>query len=214
MVKIDTYLFLEAIKLKILSKDNIKEASEILKNNGILAFPTETVYGLGVVAPNEENYNHLVLVKKRPPEKPFTLMVSNIKQAETYIEFNEISRKIIKEFMPGPLTLILKAKDNVPYCVDHGSGFVGVRIPDDKFVLKLIDSVNKPLFVPSCNKSGEKPCMNTQEVVRDFEGEINAVIDGSCENGVPSTIIKIDGENISLIRQGKLCVEEIKEKIK
>lgn len=214
MVKIDTYLSLEAIKLKILSKDNIKEASEILKNNGILAFPTETVYGLGVVAPNEENYNHLVLVKKRPPEKPFTLMVSNIKQAETYIEFNETSKKIIREFMPGPLTLILKAKDNVPYCVDHGSGFVGIRIPDDKFVLKLIDSLNEPLFVPSCNKSGEKPCMNTQEVIRDFDGEINAVIDGSCENGVASTIIKIDGENMFLIRQGKLSIEEIKEKIK
>ncbi len=200
--------------MKILSKENVKEASEILKNNGILAFPTETVYGLGVVAPNEENYKHLILVKKRPPEKPFTLMASNIKQVETYIEFNEISRKIVKEFMPGPLTLILKAKENIPYCVDHGTGFVGVRIPNDKFVLKLIDSVNEPLFVPSCNKSGEKPCMNTQEVIRDFDGEISAVIEGSCENGVPSTIIKIDGNKISLIRQGKLSLEEIKERIK
>jgi L-threonylcarbamoyladenylate synthase len=214
MVKIDIYLSLEDIILKILNKENIKEASVILKNNGILAFPTETVYGLGVVAPNLENYNHLISVKKRPPEKPFTLMASNIKQVETYIEFNEISKKIIDKFMPGPLTLILKAKENIPYCVDHGTGFVGIRIPDDKFVLNLIDTVNEPLFVPSCNKSGEKPCMNTGEVIRDFNGEIDGVIDGSCENGIPSTIIKVDGKNIILIRQGKLSLEEIKEKIK
>lgn len=214
MVKIDIFLSLEDINLKILNKNQIKEASEILKKGGILAFPTETVYGLGVVAPKEENYNHLVEVKKRPPEKPFTLMASNIKQVETYIEFNNLSRKIVKEFMPGPLTIIVKAKEGIPFCVDHGSGFVGIRIPNDKFVLKLIDAVNEPLFVPSCNKSGNPPCMNTNSVINEFEGEIDGVIDGNCENGLPSTIIKIDGYNISLIRQGELSFEEIKEKIK
>lgn len=200
--------------MKILKKSQIKEASEILKNNGLLAFPTETVYGLGVIAPRLENYNKLVEVKQRPPEKPFTLMCSNIKQVETYIEFNEISKKIVEEFMPGPLTIIIKAKEEVPYCVDHGSGFVGIRIPDDEFVLRLIDAVNKPLFAPSCNKSGEEPCMNTDSVIHEFDGEIDGVIEGNCEKGIPSTIIKIDGDQISLIRKGKLSLEEIKEKIK
>ena len=197
--------------MKILNKNQIKEASEILLNNGILAFPTETVYGLAVIAPSLENYNHLVDVKKRPPEKPFTLMASNLKQVEKYIEINEIARKIIAKFMPGPITLILKAKNNIPYTIDHGTGFVGIRIPDDKFVLKLIDMVNDALFVPSCNKSGEKPCMNTEDVIHDFEGEIDAVIDGSCGNGLPSTIIKIDGNNITLIRQGELKLTDIEE---
>lgn len=200
--------------MEILKKNQIKEASEILKNDGILAFPTETVFGLGVIAPKLENYNKLVEVKKRPPEKPFTLMCSNIKQVETYIEFNEISKKIVKEFMPGPLTIIVKAKEGIPYCIDHGSGFVGIRIPNDEFVLKLIDNVNEPLFVPSCNKSGKEPCMNTNSVISEFEGEIDGVIEGNCEKGVPSTIIKIDGDKISLIRKGKLSLEEIKEKIK
>lgn len=200
--------------MKILKKSQIKEASEILKNNGLLAFPTETVYGLGVIAPRLENYNKLVEVKQRPPEKPFTLMCSNIKQVETYIEFNEISRKIVKEFMPGPLTIIIKAKEEVPYCVDHGSGFVGIRIPDDEFVLRLIDAVNEPLFVPSCNKSGKEPCMNTDSVIHEFDGEIDGVIEGNCEKGIPSTIIKIDGDQILLIRKGKISLEEIKEKIK
>ena len=200
--------------MKILNKNQIKEASEVLLNDGILAFPTETVYGLAVIAPSLENYSHLIKVKKRPPEKPFTLMASNLKQVEKYIEINEIARKIITKFMPGPITLILKAKNKVPYTIDHGTGFVGIRIPNDKFVLQLIDAVNKPLFVPSCNKSGEKPCMNTNEVIRDFDGEIDAVIDGSCANGVPSTIIKIDGMDITLIRQGELKLSEIEEAIK
>lgn len=200
--------------MKILSKNQIEEASEILKNGGILAFPTETVYGLGVVAPSEENYLKLVKVKNRHPDKPFTLMISSITQVLNYLEIDELSKKIIKNCMPGPITLILKAKKEIPTCVDHGTGYVGIRMPDDKFVLSLIDAVKAPLFVPSCNKADCVPAKNTKEVIDAFHDEIDGVIDGSCNNGVPSTIIKVVDGKMTLIRQGKLTLKEIEEKIK
>jgi L-threonylcarbamoyladenylate synthase len=205
---------LEDTILKILSKKDVKEAALILKNNGLLAFPTETVYGLGVVASSYENYLKLVKVKNRHPDKPFTLMISKVEQVENYLEVDDLSRKIIKNLMPGPITLILKAKKGIPDYVDHGTGFVGIRMPDDKFVLKLIDEVNAPLFVPSCNKADQPPCKNTEEVKAVFDREIEGCIDGSCAGGVPSTIIKENCGEITLLRQGNLTLDEIKERIK
>lgn len=96
--------------MKILSKKNIDEAVKILNNNEILAFPTETVFGLAIKADSFENFNKLVEVKNRKPNKPFTLMISNINQVKDLIEINDIAKIIISKFMPGPLTLILKAK--------------------------------------------------------------------------------------------------------
>jgi len=222
MVKIDFYLSLEDIILKVLNKKEIKEASEILKNDGILAFPTETVYGLGVKADKEENYNHLVKVKNRAPDKPFTLMFSNLKQVEPYLNLDDIIvRKIIDKFMPGPLTLIVKAKKYdkdgkiiTPDYMDLKTGFIGIRMPNDEFVLKLIDEVGKPLFVPSCNKSGESPCKNTSEVIKVFSNEIDGVIDGECKNGIPSTVLKIENGNLTILRQGIITKEEILRSIK
>lgn len=214
MVKIVIYLFLEDTILKILNKNEVEEAALILKNNGLLAFPTETVYGLGIVANSYTNYLKLVKVKNRHPDKPFTLMISKIEQVEDYIDVDALSLKIIKNLMPGPITLILKAKKGIPEYIDHGTGFVGIRMPDDEFVLKLIDDVDAPLFVPSCNKADQLPCKNAFEVKNVFDNEVDGCIEGSCVGGVPSTIIKEDNGEITLLRQGNLTIEEIKERIK
>jgi len=214
MEKKDIYLSLEDIILKILNKNNIEEAIKVLLAGGLLAFPTETVYGLGVLATSKDNYDKLVKAKNRHPDKPFTLMISKTKQVEKYLEVNDLTRKIIDKCMPGALTLILKAKMGVPDYVDHGTGFVGIRMPDDKFVLDLIDTVDEPLFVPSCNKADEPPCINALEVKSAFKDELDACIDGNCNGGVPSTIIKVDGDKITLIRQGNLKLEDIMEAIK
>jgi len=199
--------------LKILNEKEVEEAAKILNKNGILAFPTETVFGLGIKATSYENYLKLVKVKNRHPDKPFTLMISKVSQVEKYLDVDEVSRRIIKNCMPGAITLILKAKKNIPEYIDHGTGFVGIRMPDNKLVLSLIDLVNEPLFVPSCNKADEVPCKNTEEVKKVFDSEIDACIDGSCFGGVPSTIIKEDNGEITLIRQGNITLEEIKKRI-
>lgn len=200
--------------MEILNKKDIKRISEILLGCGVLAFPTETVFGLGVLANSVENYNKLVKVKNRRPDKPFTLMFSNIEQVNKYLEIDETSRKIITNCMPGPLTLILKAKKGIPECIDHGTGFVGIRMPDDKFVLEMINSVNDALFVPSCNKADQPPCKNAEEVSRIFSNEIEGVVCGDCVGGVPSTIIKVEKGRLLLIRQGELTIDQIEEKIK
>ena len=121
--------------MQILEKNDLKKCVDILNANELLAFPTETVFGLGIKATSEENYLKLVKAKKRPSDKPFTLMCSKVEDFDKICEINELTQKIIKKFMPGPITLILKTKKDVPHFLDLGSGYVGVRIPDDKFIL-------------------------------------------------------------------------------
>ncbi len=115
--------------------------------------------------------------------------------------------------MPGAITLILKTKKEVPSFVDLGTGFVGVRMPDDEFVLKMISKVNSPLLVPSANKSGDAPALNSKTAYEYFKNDNIDIVEGECNEGLASTIIKIDGDEISLIRKGPISLEEIKEVI-
>ena len=200
--------------MKILSKKNIDEAVKILNNNNILAFPTETVFGLAIKADSLENFNKLVEVKNRKPNKPFTLMISNINQVKDLIEINDIAKIIISKFMPGPLTLILKAKKNIPYYLDLGSGFIGIRIPKDDFILSLIDKVNFPLLVPSANISSFPPAKSHQEVIRYFHDTLDAVVKGKCESNIPSAIFKIVNDDIIQIRPGEIKLTDIVEATK
>ncbi len=197
--------------MEFLNKAQIDECVEILKEDKALIFPTETVFGIGIKATSESNYERLVEIKKRPPDKPFTLMCSDISQFENLVEINDVTRKIIEHFMPGAITLILKTKKEVPHFIDLGTGFVGVRIPDDEFVLKMISKVGAPLLVPSANKSGETPALNSKVVYEYFKDDDVSIVEGECINGLASTIIKIDGEEISLIRKGPISLEKIKE---
>ena len=197
--------------MEFLNKAQIDECVEILKEDKALIFPTETVFGIGIKATSESNYERLVEIKKRPPDKPFTLMCSDISQFENLVEINDATRKIIEHFMPGAITLILKTKKEVPHFIDLGTGFVGVRIPDDEFVLKMISKVGAPLLVPSANKSGETPALNSKVAYEYFKDDDVSIVEGECINGLASTIIKIDGEEISLIRKGPISIEKIKE---
>lgn len=190
-----------------------KEIADIIRNNGIVAFPTETVYGLGVLASKKECFDLLVKIKKRNPDKPFTLMCSRIEQIRNYIDIDERTLKIINKFMPGELTIIVKTKIDVPEYFDLKTGYIGLRIPNKKFVLDLIDEINEPLFVTSCNLSGTEPAKNDEEVYKIFNDNLDAIVKGNCENGVPSTIIKIDND-IKLIREGKITLEEIMEALR
>lgn len=198
------------MKTKIFKKNELEKACEVLKQEGVLAFPTETVFGLGVVSNSEKAYKNLIKVKNRHPDKPFTLMCSNISQVENIIEINDVARKIFNEFMPGPITLILKTKKEVAHYLDLGTGFIGVRIPDDEMVIELIDKVGTPLLVPSANPADFPPARNTNEVLNYFDGKIDAVVEGETTSSLPSTVIKVDENDIILIRKGPISLEEIK----
>ena len=194
--------------MKLLKQSDIKEAAKILKDGGIIAFPTETVFGLGVIYDNEASYDRLIEVKKRPPEKPFTLMLSSVEDIDKYAYVSEVSRKLINKFMPGQFTIILKGKLNLPDYVISKEGNVGIRVPDYKLVQELIHKVGKPLLVPSANRSGEEPATNSDEVINNFKGELDAIILGESVSDVPSTIVLVDDE-VQIIREGLISKEEI-----
>lgn len=200
--------------MEYLTKKDINECEKILIRGGILAFPTETVFGLGVISNSEVAFNRLVETKKRPPNKPFTMMCSKIEQVENYVEINETTKKVVKAFMPGPITIVTKAKENVPSYLDLKSGFIGFRIPDDEFVLKMIDKVDSALLVPSANPSNEAPALTDKEVIKYFNNEIDGVVEGVCNKLSPSTVIKIDGNEVTILREGPISKEQIMEAIK
>lgn len=199
--------------MKIYKKEEIEEVVTSLKKGNLVAFPTETVFGLGVISTSEEAFLKLVEVKKRRPDKPFTLMVSSFNQVEDIVVVNALAKKIIDKFMPGELTIILKTKKEIPYYLDLKSGFVGIRMPKDEYILKLISKVGAPLLVPSCNPRDKIPAKNVEEVISYFDNLIDGVVEGESLSNLPSTVIKIDEDKITYIREGNIKFSDIKKEI-
>ena len=131
------------METKRLNQNQIEEATSILKNEGVLGFPTETVYGLGVIASSKKAFDKLVEVKQRSPEKPFTLMCCNLTQAVRYCEVDVGSIAVMKHYFPGELTVLLKARKNVPEWVNLNKPTIGIRIPNSKYVLSLIEKASE-----------------------------------------------------------------------
>lgn len=198
--------------MKILEENEIEEISKILLEGKIIALPTETVYGLFTLATKKEYFDNLVKVKNRNPNKPFTLMISNLDQVSNIFDINENIKKFINIYSPGPITYILKCKDNAPDYLSLNTGYIGLRIPNDKTLLSVLNKINKPLLAPSANPSDMKPALDYQEVINYFDGKIEAVVKGKCISNVPSTVIKIENDDIILLREGELKFADIKEK--
>ncbi|MGM9858351.1 MAG: L-threonylcarbamoyladenylate synthase [Bacilli bacterium] len=196
------------METKLLNSTEVELAADLIKNEEVVGFPTETVYGLGVLYDSEKAFKKMMEAKNRPPHKPFTLMCDSINMIKKFVNVNEKIEKFLNMFMPGPLTVLLKTKKELPSFVTLGSEYVGIRISSHPFVLNLIKKVGKPLLVPSANKSGEKPLSEYEDVINAFSGEISAVVMEDALGELPSTIIKID-EDIELVRQGSLTLEEL-----
>lgn len=190
---------------------DIEQAAKLLKEEQVIGFPTETVYGLGILYDSPLAFSRLVEVKERPENKPFTVMCGNKDQIREVAYVNAKIEKLMDTFMPGAITLLLKKKEHLPYFVTLESEFVGVRIPDHPLVLSLLEKVGKPLLVPSANKSGKPPLSTYEEVKNVFNHEIAAFFLENSGGQKPSTIVKIDGDSLTLIREGSLSFEKIKE---
>ncbi|MCQ2776170.1 MAG: threonylcarbamoyl-AMP synthase [Bacilli bacterium] len=188
-----------------------KLIKKALENHGVISFPTETVMGLGVFYDDFEAYNKLNKVKNRPEDKPYTLMLGDAKSIAKYAYIDERSQKIINAFMPGSITVLLKSKDNVPGYVTHNTGIIGVRVPALSDICEMINEVGKPLLVPSANKSGEKPAMNSDEVKAIFKDELDYIVEGKCVGGIPSTLVDLTKEDIKIIREGPISKSMILE---
>ena len=180
-----------------------------LHNHHAIAFPTETVFGRGVFYDDQEAYELLNKIKNRREDKPYTMMLDDVSKISDYAHLDVKYLPIVQKYMPGSLTILLRAKDNVPNYVTHGTGVIGIRIPSNNEALQLLRFVNKPLLVPSANKADQKPALSANEVKEIFNDEIEVIVPGEISSGLPSTIIDLTGDTIKLIRQGAITLEEI-----
>ena len=191
--------------------DHIAAAAAIIRAGGLVAVPTETVYGLAGCGLNEQTVQKIYEVKGRPAVKPLSLMVPDESALERYCEdVPEAARTLARRFWPGPLTIVLKAKGEIPSIVLAGGKTVGLRCPDHPLTLELLDTCALPLAAPSANPSGAKSPKTAGQVLQYFDGKIDAVIDGGpCGIGCESTLIDMSAAPYRILREGALPRETI-----
>lgn len=199
-----------------MSKENIdtsaiKSCAEIIQQGGLVAFPTETVYGLGADATDESAAKKIYAAKGRPSDNPLIIHVADPSDAEKYAYTDELYYKLAKAFMPGPLTVIMKKKDIIPQGVTGGLDTVAVRCPDHPIAQSLISASKTAIAAPSANLSGSPSPTCGEHVIADMDGVIDVIIDGgSCEIGLESTIVKIDGNGLILLRPGAITADALR----
>jgi L-threonylcarbamoyladenylate synthase len=193
--------------------DEIKIAAEIIKGGGIVAFPTETVYGLGANALNEEAVKAVYLAKGRPSDNPMIVHIGNMGMLDQLVQYvNEDSAKLMKACWPGPITFILPKSDLVPSVTCGGLDTVAIRMPANKIALALINASGVPIAAPSANISGRPSPTNYQDVVEDMDGRIDAIIQSEdCKVGIESTVVNLCSGTPVILRPGFYTKEKLTE---
>lgn len=192
-------------------KNALKEAADIIRQGGLVAFPTETVYGLGADATDATAAKKIYAAKGRPSDNPLIIHVSEPRDAELYAHTCELYYKLAEAFMPGPLTVIMPKRDTIPDGVTGGLDSVAVRCPSHSVARELIALSGTAIAAPSANISGSPSPTSAAHVISDLSGIIDAIIDGGeCEIGLESTIVKIDGERLVLLRPGAITVDALR----
>lgn len=193
--------------------EQLKEAAEILKNGGLVALPTETVYGLGANALDEAAAKKIYEAKGRPSDNPLIAHISCMEELPALVsEIPEAGRKLAEKYWPGPLTMVFPKKDIVPYGTTGGLETVAVRMPSDPIANRLIKLAGVPVAAPSANKSGRPSPTKAEHVIEDMDGKIDMIIDGGEVGiGVESTIVDVSGEVPMLLRPGAITMEMLTE---
>ncbi len=189
----------------------LKNPAEAIRRGGIVIFPTETVYGIGTNGLDENAVKRLYEVKKRPFNKPISLLVSDMEMIEKVTkDVTELEYRIMKRFFPGPLTIILKKNQLVPDILTSNQDTVGIRMPSGKIARKLVEYAGVPIAAPSANISGNPSGTTMEDVQKEFSEGIEFFIDGGkSELGLASTIIKVENGIPKILRQGSIKKEEI-----
>jgi len=196
----------EAIELQI------RTYSEILKGGGVVAFPTETVYGLGASSWNPVAVQKVFEIKGRPSDNPLIVHISNYSQLVTLTaEIPQDSRILMQKFWPGPLTLVFEKKSKVPDIVSGGLDSVAVRMPDHFFALRLIE-LTGPLVAPSANVSGRPSPTKAEHVTQDFDKKVPILDGGTCAIGLESTVLDVRTTPFRILRPGRITAKMIEER--
>ncbi len=188
----------------------LSEASEIILAGGTVVFPTETVYGLGGNALLADAAKKIYTAKGRPSDNPLIIHVADPKDAEKYAFVSDIYYRLAEAFMPGPLTVIMPKRDCIPLSVTGGLDTVAVRCPSHPVARALIKKCGVPIAAPSANISGRPSPTSAKYVEEDMLGRVDMIIDGGeCEIGLESTIVKVDGERLTLLRPGAITYDAL-----
>ena len=194
-----------------INKEIMEKAAGILKKGGLVAFPTETVYGLGANGLDAAACKKIYEAKGRPSDNPLILHIGDISQLDIIVKsVPEKAKMIMDKFWPGPVTLVFEKKDIVPDSVSGGLKTVAVRFPSNKLARELINTFGLPVAAPSANTSGKPSPTKAEHVLNDMNGKIDMIIDGgSCDVGLESTILDVSTETASLLRPGAITKEMI-----
>jgi L-threonylcarbamoyladenylate synthase len=202
------------MQTRIFSPSEVHQAAQLLKSGEIVAFPTETVYGLGANAFSLEAVQKIYSVKKRPSDNPLIVHLSHLSDIERLaIEVPNEFYLLAEVFFPGPLTVVLKRNPKLPSIICAGLNSVAVRMPAHPIAIELISAVGDPLVAPSANISGKPSSTQLKHVLQDFQGKISGVIDGGdCPLGIESSVLNlIDPASPKLLRPGEITVNQIEK---
>lgn len=193
----------------------IKEAAQIIRDGGLVIFPTETVYGLACDAFNETAIKKVFEAKGRNDSKPLPVMIpsiDNIKSAAA--KLNENSLKLGNRYWPGPLTMVVEKNPNIPLIATAGLNCVGVRVPKNKIALALLSELGSPIIATSANLSDSQPPSNAEDAIKQLGNKVDLVLDGgTCGSGVASTVLDLTVMPAKILRQGFITKEMIIEVI-
>ncbi len=202
----------KVIKIDPINPDaeSISLAAKVIKAGGLVALPTETVYGLGADATDENAAKKIYAAKGRPSDNPLIIHIAAPEDAEKYAYTNELYYKLARAFMPGPLTVILPKKDIIPSSVTGGLDSVAVRCPSHPIARALIKEAGVAVAAPSANLSGSPSPTTAEHVIADLDGRVDMIIDGgSSEIGLESTIVKITENSATLLRPGGITYDAL-----
>lgn len=196
----------------VYDEEKIKRAAQKIKDGGTVVFPTETVYGLGTDALNEEAVKKIFIAKGRPQDNPLIVHVAS-KNIENLVEnIPDIAQKLIDKFWPGPLTLILNKKSIIPYITSANLNTIGIRMPNNQLALKLIEMSETVIAAPSANISGRPSPTDIERCIEDLSGRVDCIIGGDkSEIGLESTIVDCTVNPPLVLRPGGITLEMLKE---
>lgn len=192
-------------------KKLLKLAVDVLKNDGLIIFPTDTVYGLASSALSRKGVMKVYKAKQREFKKPLSVAFHSLAQAKKYVKFNKTALKLAKKFLPGPLTIILPMRHKLPKELTFGSKNVGIRIPNSKVTLELIKEFKYPITATSANISGNKDPITTDDAIVQIGDKVDLILDGGrCKFKKPSTVVDVSTGYINVLREGAIKKSKLK----
>ena len=192
--------------------ESITRAVEVLRRGGVIAFPTDTVYGVGAHGLLNDAVERLYVVKGRPAEKAIPLLLAAADEVGSVArEISPAARALMRKFWPGALTLVLKKQPHIPPAVT-ATATVAVRVPDHPVVRELIRALGAPLAATSANRSGQPELLDAQAIAEVLGGALDLILDGGrCSGGVPSTVVDVSGDGLRVLRAGAIPEEELRK---